>query len=103
MNDKGMTLLEVVTAVAIFSIASVIIINGLLLVSNILLESINISKTGSELSRRLETDEGLSASNGKISFIAGGKSFSIDVQYKTASEDVGSGFTETRTIFGVRP
>ena len=103
MNEKGMTLIEIITAVAIFAIASVMIVNGFLLISSVLSESTNISRAGSELSRRLETDAGLSTSNGTVNFIAAGKSFSINVQYKTASQDIGDGFIETRTIFGVIP
>jgi prepilin-type N-terminal cleavage/methylation domain-containing protein len=103
MKAKGMTLVEIVTAIAIFAIASVIILNGFALVTNALNESSGVSRTGSELARRLETDAGVSTSNGTINFTAGGKSFTINVQYKTASQNMGNGFTETRTKFGVRP
>ena len=103
MGDKGMTLIEIIFAIAIFAIASVMLVSGFLLVSDVFGESVNISRTGSELARRLETDADLTTSYGTISFIAGGKSFSINVVYKTATKDIGNGFTETRTLFGAVP
>lgn len=55
-NNKGITLVEVIAAVAIFSIVAIMIVIGFTTASNIILRSNQISNSSNVLSAELESD-----------------------------------------------
>lgn len=84
LNNKGMTLVEVVVSIAILSLVSLAMLYGFLTASSVLRRGIDLRRKSESLSQQLET---MTAATGSGVITVDGKATPIQVFTATDGED----------------
>lgn len=84
LNNKGMTLVEVVVSIAILSLVSLAMLYGFLTASSVLRRGFELRRKSEALSQQLET---MTAATGSGSIIIDGVTTPIDVFTASDGED----------------
>ena len=84
LNNKGMTLVEVVVSIAILSLVSLAMLYGFLTASSVLRRGVELRRKSEALSQQLET---MTAATGSGSIIIDGVTTPIDVDTASDGED----------------
>ncbi len=92
LNSKGMTLLEVILSLAVFTILSAALFHGVLLASNMYLSGEETYKVNSRLSKGMEG--ATPHFPGNVSFKVSGTTVNVPGKYKSKAEDDGE-----KTVF----
>lgn len=92
LNTRGMTLVEVVVAVALFAVAAALILTAVGAAYALVRRGADSENAGSLAFEAIENGPD-TTSGGTVSFSAGGKSYTVDGDYYTATKQVGGGPT----------
>ncbi|MEA4823891.1 MAG: prepilin-type N-terminal cleavage/methylation domain-containing protein [Clostridiaceae bacterium] len=90
LNTRGMTLVEVVVAVALFAIAAALILTSVGAAYALVRRGADSENAGSLAFKVIENDSG-TPTPGSVSFSVNGKSYTVDGSYYTAAEQEGAG------------
>ncbi|MDD4689398.1 MAG: type II secretion system protein [Eubacteriales bacterium] len=86
LNKKGMTLVEVIVAVALLSIVSVVVFESTMFILKMYADGNIIYKSNNQMSTKLENGQTTSG-DGDLTFEVGSTVVSVDGKYYTQTED----------------
>ncbi|MEG0377273.1 MAG: prepilin-type N-terminal cleavage/methylation domain-containing protein [Eubacterium sp.] len=99
LDNKGMTLLEVIIAFAIFASAAVILIAGFNIAFKVIENSNEIKDKSQESAAELEMFEGIVPIPSTINLKVGNENFDVNGNYYTTSMQKNDGILITQTMF----